>query len=311
MRIAPIALANVYDEQRAMSGIWRNAITTHGHPRAILGALVYGKVLLSLLQGSPSNLEAFVEPLRQFVANINLETLDDSVQDWMESWSERTGRKFVEAFSETQAEFDRLLTVAALSRERSLGEIYKDLGCFNPATKGSGTGTVAAAIAVFLKHGRNYESAVLKAVNMLGSDTDTIGAMVGGMVGALKSQVAIPDRWANTMQDYGYFVRVAEALTRIALRDGSTNDLLDDHTREQFENRDIATLAKSRMVHKGQRVAHPILGLGWVEEAHSQQIKRRGGGTMLLAKVAFDGGQSCVFRSYMPAKASQAGLTRK
>lgn len=40
MRVAPIALANLHSPDRLVVEVWRNAIVTHGHPRAILGALV-------------------------------------------------------------------------------------------------------------------------------------------------------------------------------------------------------------------------------------------------------------------------------
>src|ERR1700733_4488865 len=43
MRIAPIALANLRDQRKALTEVWKNSIVTHGHPRAIMGAIVYGE----------------------------------------------------------------------------------------------------------------------------------------------------------------------------------------------------------------------------------------------------------------------------
>ena len=44
----------------------------------------------------------------------------------------------------------------------------------------------------------NYENAVLKAVN-LGEDTDTTGAVTGGLAGLLYSFESIPNNWTNQM----------------------------------------------------------------------------------------------------------------
>ncbi len=301
MRIAPVALANKDDETQGLTAAWHNAIVTHGHPRAIIGALVYCKALLLLINDEAKDEINFVGSLVESVRTLQLETLPENVQRWMSRWSGYAGIPFSERFEQVRSETVALLTIAA-ERQGSLGEMYEKLGCLEPATKGSGTGTVAAAIGIFLRHGGNYERAVLRAVNMLGSDTDTIAAMVGGLTCAHGGQMAVPDRWANAMQDYGYFLRVAEALTRISMRAVEANDLTVDHRREEFEDRDVISLTRNRSVHEGQRVSHPLFGLGWVTSVNAQQIKRRGGGTMLLAKTAFDVGQSCVFRSYQPAK---------
>ncbi len=304
MRVAPHALANIFDESAALRGIWRNVVITHGHPRALWGALLYGKCLLVLLNWRRGSLETFIDNLSLFVQDLDLSALDGGMEGWLARWRDHAHRSFEEAFDETRREVLDTLTVIHSARTQPLRETYKALGCFEPATKGSGTGTVAAAIALFVRHGGNYEHAVLNAINMYGSDTDTIGAMVGAMAGALKGQMAIPDRWVNVMQDYGYFARATEAMTRISVREAVSNDLEVTKEREEAErqDRDIVTLAKGRQVYKGQRVTHPLLGMGWVIDAHAQQIRRRDGGTMLLARVGFDVGQSCIFRSYQSSR---------
>ena len=299
MRIAPASLANRQDPSMMFRSSWENAIVTHGHPRAILGALLYAKALHVLIRDEASDPKTFIDALKDFVTDINLEMLPDGIQKWMRTWQEYAGHPFYVPFEQTRNEVGVLLSKVSKT-EVPLGDLYKETGCFDPSTKGSGTATVAAAIGIFLRHGGNYEKAVVKTINMLGSDTDTIAAMVGGLICARKGQMAIPDKWANTMQDYGYFLRAADALTRISLREASGNDLQIDHKREKFEDRDVVLLSKNRMVHEGLRVTHPLFGLGWVTKVNSQEIRRRGGGTMLLAKTVFDTGQGCVFRSYKP-----------
>ena len=49
-----------------------------------------------------------------------------------------------------------------------------------------------------IDHGENFEETLVKAVN-LGGDADTIGAITGGLLGALVGFEAIPERWINAL----------------------------------------------------------------------------------------------------------------
>ena len=60
-----------------------------------------------------------------------------------------------------------------------------------------------------------YKECVLKAVN-LGSDTDTIAAIAGGLAGALYGYGAIPEQWRNVLIKREYIEELCEkALKRI------------------------------------------------------------------------------------------------
>lgn len=55
----------------------------------------------------------------------------------------------------------------------------------------------------------SYESCVLKAVN-LGMDTDTVGAVAGGLAGALYGYEAIPKKWRKTLIKRKYIEEMCE-----------------------------------------------------------------------------------------------------
>ena len=55
----------------------------------------------------------------------------------------------------------------------------------------------------------SYESCVLKAVN-LGMDTDTVGAVAGGLAGALYGYEAIPKQWRKTLIKRKYIEEMCE-----------------------------------------------------------------------------------------------------
>ena len=55
----------------------------------------------------------------------------------------------------------------------------------------------------------SYEACVLKAVN-LGSDTDTVGAVAGGLAGALYGYSAIPESWRETLIKRAYIENMCD-----------------------------------------------------------------------------------------------------
>ena len=74
MRIAPIALANLDDQRRSMVETWKNAIVTHGHARAIMGAVVYAEILRSAIHNAlddePKPASIFVEAVCSFIESL-------------------------------------------------------------------------------------------------------------------------------------------------------------------------------------------------------------------------------------------------
>ena len=79
------------------------------------------------------------------------------------------------------------------------------------------TGWVVGSFSCALKaiaQTENFEEAIVQAVN-LGGDADTIGAIAGGLAGAIYGYSAIPERWKRCLAD-----NVRAALDRLAARAG-------------------------------------------------------------------------------------------
>ena len=74
--------------------------------------------------------------------------------------------------------------------------------------KGSGTVSAAAAIYLAARYAAQPVQGVLRAAFALGSDTDTIAAMTGGLVGALGGADLLPPEWAG-VQDSEYLRQIA------------------------------------------------------------------------------------------------------
>lgn len=57
-----------------------------------------------------------------------------------------------------------------------------------------------AALSVCARHGDDFRQAVLEAIG-LGGDTDTVAAIVGGIIGARVGEGGIPAEWADGIWD--------------------------------------------------------------------------------------------------------------
>lgn len=302
MRVSPVVLANLRTAAPPLDEVFADAITTHGHPRAHVGAVGYAAALWeavrrreeSVRDGPRAFLDAVITWLRDWTP-----VRSEPAQEWIRRWEQASGEGYGIAWDETVGEFEEMLTEIGSRDHRA---VLERMGCFARETRGSGTATVAAALHLFCWHGRDVEAAVIEAVNAVPADTDTIGAMVGTLAGAYAGYEHVPERWTTRLQDLPYFISVGEVLTRIALGDADDSFSL----RPRLLDRDkelpsIMDLLRRGTVEREARVRHEVLGAGWVQAVHAQEIRRRGGGEMLYARVALDSGQTCQFRAYVPA----------
>lgn len=312
MRMAPIALGNVRDPRRAYEEAWKNALVTHGHPRAIIGAVVFVEALRRLVQGHTASAADFVRDLQLFVGQMQVPADDPDIRFWLSRWNEGT-LSFEPLWREFRDEMVGMIGKALEMRNSPLSETYRLLGAFAPATKGSGTACVAAALALFLKHGGRFDRLAVEGANLLGSDTDTIGAMAGAMAGAWHGYVAIPERWAAIMADYSYLNRVAEFLTLVTLRQGSSAIGIRPKPGDRPPQPQMNLLAalERQDVQERRPYWHPLFGVGTVTKVESQQVGlRQPRGRVVMATVRFEFGQTCKFNSFKSLKRPDQPLRR-
>ncbi|WP_368670374.1 ADP-ribosylglycohydrolase family protein [Myxococcus sp. AM011] len=102
----------------------------------------------------------------------------------------------------TTAEFHAVLDTlsAHLSRGASLVELAQSLGLERGVT-GYVMHTVPVALYAWLLHPDNLPRAVEEVI-LLGGDTDTVGAIVGGMLGATVGAGGIPPAWLDGVAEW-------------------------------------------------------------------------------------------------------------
>lgn len=171
MRILPTALYHATDlaleHIRYPEKIYEMSSLTHAHARSKLGCLIYSKLIADIIYNPDESKRDIVK----FSMNVLNRYLSSEEED-----------------KEIATEKD------AYSR---LWDIDTFINAPRSAIKSSGyvVDTLEAAIWCFLTTD-SYKECVLKAVN-LGNDTDTVGAVAGGLAGCYYGFENIPSDWVK------------------------------------------------------------------------------------------------------------------
>jgi len=214
-----------------------NGICTHGHPRALVGALAYAYALWLAFR-EKSTLK-YGELLEQLLSSVDVWSILPSVENEFPSW-DQTAKKYIRdtyslLWQETVNEMVKLLEIGreamkqgALSVDQ---ETLEQLGCFD--RKISGAGTVAAGAAIFLasRYAADPLHGILEAAFSHGANTDTIASMTGGLLGAIAGAEWL-DLIRRQLQDADYLASVAGAIA-----DENRNDSLQPASLPLFPRR--------------------------------------------------------------------------
>ncbi len=292
MRILPIALANLGNVEKIKEDIFCNSIITHGHPRAIIGAMLYGYAIDQIIVFRPEdfNWENYITRIGlDFHEKFELSFIHKAeIKEWIREWNKSNNITFEHLYTEIVAETQNYLRFVFKSIKQNLPiqETLKKLGCFDQATKGSGTSTVIAGIYLAAKLHDKPLIAIVEAVNALGSDTDSIAAFTGGLVGALHGSSIIPNKW-KSVQDNEYLDKIAERLLYIS--------------EDRFMNDSFILTSNLRSlnnIHKDDfsldtEIEFIPLGKGKITSIDRQYTLTKGKYNLILG-AQFDNGQSVV-----------------
>lgn len=179
-------------ENLMLRDVVRNVVCTHGNPRAIAGACFHAFCIISALQSreipGPSVWDDIVQRLSTVCSVIRED--HDLSSFWLPVWEQRTNSKLEEAFGQVQRECKNdLMIISDILNKRepnAYPRLVESLGAFESATRGSGIKTaILSAVLSWMFRTESVSAAILEAVNLLGSDTDTIAMMTGAIMGAV------------------------------------------------------------------------------------------------------------------------------
>lgn len=294
-----------------------NAVTTHGHPRALFGAVIHAAALgQTLTTGTVPGPEHWQELLTTAATATDL--IDDHPEIdgyWRPSWESQVGRPFSDAWAETAAECEKLLTLAAeLSQDSrqsgttepdsalisdSYETLVRQLGLDGDELRGSGLHTVVAALALSAMVGADPRAAAITAAQIIGTDTDTIATMSAAVSAAADNAEAAPE-----ILDSYYISQEAQRLASIAAGERT----------ERFSYPDLLNWVAPRTQLDACGLTGGLValsGLGWCEPLSDQVTADSRGNIWRWMQTDF--GQSVLLkqRSQLQALPKGAWPTRR
>lgn len=221
MRIVPHVLVHHQDMQfdELAMDVVRDAATTHGHPRALLGAVVHAYALwVSLREPAPLPYGWLVD------------TLLDNAEQWQQPyWRALSDAWQAQAAGQFNGQFDQSWLQTASEVEQLLGVAQAELqegaisaptvfltrqGLTSRDTRGSGTLCAVAAAYLAARSASSPDLGLATAARLVGADTDTLASMAGSLLGA-----ALGTEWlgvyGRTVQDRALLVDLAEGLLAV------------------------------------------------------------------------------------------------
>ncbi len=214
MRVLPHVVFHISDSDflAISEEVSIDAIQTHGHPRAILGALCYSYALYYLFK--KENTLSFGE-----LVEAVLDKLSDwgafpvaFSEGWMSSAQEFAGYDYLSVWHETLCSMGNMLKTVSDALANGVldmeAKTLNSLGCFDNSVKGAGDIAAVGSIYLASKYANNPSLGVKSAANALGADTDTLASMTGGLLGALCGLSWLPAEW-TCVQDYDCLIRMA------------------------------------------------------------------------------------------------------
>jgi len=163
MRIAPLVfvLINEFDFNKRNALVLQYTKITHGHPRSLVGSIIYIELLLSLYR------------------NNSLEYALSEVYNLLQNYLQHELCTELNAYTRI---FDENFLNIPENDIKSSGYIVHSLEAAIWCVGNSST----------------FKEAILKAVN-LGEDTDTVAAMTGALAGMCNQMDEIPGEWLNSI----------------------------------------------------------------------------------------------------------------
>ncbi|MEE3342887.1 MAG: ADP-ribosylglycohydrolase family protein [Bacilli bacterium] len=188
MRILPISLYLHYTDDSMFDIINNISSMTHAHIYSILSCIIYSVLINEYLK------EQDIKKAYLNMQSIIKKVLDDE------------NNKALGDINDLKQNFNRI--------------IYNDISKLKEQDiKSSGYVIDSLEASIWsLLNTNNYKDAVLKAVN-LGNDTDTIGALTGGLAGLVYGYNNIPKKWIDNLKQKEYLTKLVKDFNELIIKE--------------------------------------------------------------------------------------------
>lgn len=240
MRILPHIFRNEENIEKIMAQVVLNGMYTHGHPRALIGAMLYAMAVRILIQQDA--VLSYGELIDVLIEEKQWSELPEvnNIAIWKSEAERYAQYDYDQIWNECVVETIDYLKIAKEALSQGILDLRDDtlqqLGCYNSRINGAGNVSAVISIYLFSKYADNPTMAIYETANLSNADTDTLASMVGGLVGALNGKDWIPIELRG-VQDYSLFEYLVEQMM-----DQKCDFLNSDKQYKLFNNEKMATL---------------------------------------------------------------------
>lgn len=203
--------------QSFLPDVIKNSITTHGHARAIAGAVFHALSLAHVINSSkiPSidDLKRFNDLILDIPKYINEDQHLNTI--WKNQIELSLEMSINDQYSIVHKEINTLLSTIEQwynTPNKTYKKLAKALDLYTAETRGSGTLTsVAASATALLIYDIPANQLMLDIVNELWTDTDSIATMVGAIIG-----IALKEVPPHEVQDQAYIIEESDRIFKIS-----------------------------------------------------------------------------------------------
>jgi ADP-ribosylglycohydrolase/predicted enzyme related to lactoylglutathione lyase len=244
MRIAPHCIARLKESSFSAlaNDVVRNGIATHGHPRALLGALGHAYAIWLVLR-SDKTLQ-YGELVHRLIDELAEWAVEPQISATAPGWLEAADRAGPEPFSRRWQRTSHEIRDALVVARDALGrgalavdeETLRTLGCFDPKVNGSGVVSAVSSVFLASRYAADPANGIFLAATAEGADTDTLASMVGSVLGGISGTEWL-DGLAIEVQDSGYLRGLADALRGVESVAEPEPETVTERTLESFKRK--------------------------------------------------------------------------
>ncbi|MGG4110145.1 ADP-ribosylglycohydrolase family protein [Bacillus vallismortis] len=218
MRILPHVFNSFANPSEISHQVFLNGIATHGHPKALLSAILYSKALE--YQIKKEDVLAYGELIEYLLKErdewSNFPDLNN-LEDWKESANFFTSGNYMKIWEETSVELIEGLYIIKNALNQGLmdktHQTLTRLNCFDSKIRGAGTVACLVAIYIASKYASDPVRGLLEISFLENTDSDTNASMVGGLLGSIHGTEWIIPEWYE-VQDYDYLCKLVQNLKK-------------------------------------------------------------------------------------------------
>ncbi|MEE4570772.1 ADP-ribosylglycohydrolase family protein [Paenibacillus polymyxa] len=227
MRILPHAFLSHDNVIQISYNVFKNGISTHGHPRALLSAILYAYAVHYLMHKSdPLKYGELISYLIENVQLWNEFPKLNRMDEWFEAAQFATNYNYLDIWNQTSNELVQGLRIIQNALKMGMIDNTHDtltmLNCFDKRIRSAGTVATLVSIYMASKYATNPMTGLVETAFMKNADTDTNASMVGGLLGAIYGSEWIRNEWGN-LQDFAYLQRLINELGVVRKEEVSIN----------------------------------------------------------------------------------------